>query len=524
MKLEHAPICEAGITPALLARWQDGALSVAEAERVRAHVAGCVACQKRLTDYAGIRRAFAAQPAPEPNVGGWSALRSRIERPDARRPVRSVGRGRLWQRAAALAAVLFLIAGFAGVLISRAGTSSSGAAGDVSVSRCPGIHAVPAAAISPSSPSVYFRVSLGSLGQLASNLYAFSPTDGVIRWCDRFASTRHFGCPPAQSCPLLGLVAIGQPLASGDSVYVCVGDGASNTAETLALSARDGAVRWSRQTGCQLVSMPFEDNAAPVYANGVLYSGSYALRASDGHVLWRSSIAESFAGVAGDLVYAYSLSRNAVYALDAATGAIRWTYTTSPLSLASVPAVTSSTVYVTGLVGDEAPGPSPAWTPNPAFAPTQPDLFALDATTGTLRWHAAVAPIAGAALEYGGLVYIGARDAVSALDAATGNVRWRLPLPLHAASTARLDAAGALYFSADGVYAVNAATGRLRWHTPLGYDQSISFGDVVLLDDRLFVARSDGSGRGMLYALDLRTGRVVWQVGGLGQPGAPTTG
>lgn len=524
MKLEHASICDGGVTPALLTRWQDGTLGVAEAKRIRAHVASCAACQARLADYEVIRHAFAAQPVPNPAVDGWRTLHDRIERPEARRPVRSVSGGHLWQRAAALAAVLLLVAGFAGVLISRSGLSGTGALGGISVSHCLDIHAVPADARPPSDPSVYLGVSLGSLGQLASNLYAFSPANGTIRWCDRFAFTQRFSCPAAHFCPAPPLPLVGQPLAIGDSVYVCAGDGASNTAETFAVSARDGTVRWSRQTGCQLVSMPFGDNAAPVYASGVLYSGSYALRASDGHVLWRSTMAESFAGVAGGFAYAYSLSRDAVYALDTATGTVRWTYSTSPLSLASVPAVTPRTVYVTGLVGDEAPGPDPSFTPNPAFAPTQPDLVALDATTGTRRWRAAVGPIAGVALESNGLVYIGARDAFSALDAATGNVRWRLPLSSHAASTARLDAAGALYFSGDGVYAVDAAIGRPRWHTPLGYDQSISFGDVVLLNGRLFVARSDGTGRGTLYALDPRSGRVLWQIGGLGQPGALTAG
>lgn len=445
-------------------------------------------------------------------------LAMKLERDSGRAggTVRRMGLKR-WQGAVALVVIALLIAGFVRVLTGRLGTSGAG-----TVQTCADVQSAHAAG-DAGGQAVYISAFLGSSPD--SVLYAFSPSDGALRWCDRFALTHGGSCPLDMSCPAPPSTLLGEPLAADDTVYVCA-DPETQHGTLYALDARDGSVRWSRQTDCAVVSMPFGDSATPVAGGGVVYSGAYALRAADGHVLWRSGVAESFAAVQGGVVYAYSPSRNAVYALSATDGAVRWSYTLNA-PLAGVPSATPNTVYAVDLVGDEAPGPigpNPTATPDPRFAPTQPDLFVLDAATGALRWKAAVGPLGGAsAVESGGAVYITSRGGLHALDAATGTARWSLTLPALGTSTVRLDA-GTLYVADDGVYAVNAADGAIRWHEVLGFNQSISFSDVVLMGGRLFVARVDGSGQGTLYALDAHTGAVVWQRDSLGELGAPVVG
>ena len=76
-------------------------------------------------------------------------------------------------------------------------------------------------------------------------------------------------------------------------------------------------------------------NSSPAVANGVVYVGSddnnvYALNASTGALLWSyttGSTVVSSPAVANGVVYVGSSDDN-VYALNASTGALLWSYTT----------------------------------------------------------------------------------------------------------------------------------------------------------------------------------------------------
>lgn len=163
------PACGLGLTAATLSAWRDNALSAAEAERVRAHVAGCDACRGRLAEYDSISRALHARWIPEPDERLWLAMRAGMAaRPAGRRPLSlTPNPKRTWRSLAAVAAMLLLVAGFAQALrvVSR---------GHVITTKTPTATEAPVSTLSwQAAPG---QGALTSAGGRAS--FATAPSDG----------------------------------------------------------------------------------------------------------------------------------------------------------------------------------------------------------------------------------------------------------------------------------------------------------------------------------------------------------
>jgi outer membrane protein assembly factor BamB len=243
------------------------------------------------------------------------------------------------------------------------------------------------------------------------------------------------------------------------------------------------SLRWSYTTG------NFVDS--PAVAGGTVYIGSdddkvYALNAATGRLRWSYSTAgavESSPAVAGGTVYIGSFDHK-VYALNAATGHLRWSYSTAG-AVVSRPAVAAGTVYV-GSFDDR--------------------VYALNAATGHLRWsYTTGSDVYSSPAVAGGTVYIGSEDDnVYALNAATGRLRWSFKTGRGVYSSPVV-AGGTVYAGStdDTVYALDAATGRLRWSYPTGDYVNSSpalAGGVVYI----------GSNDNRVYALDAATGHLRW--------------
>lgn len=242
------------------------------------------------------------------------------------------------------------------------------------------------------------------------------------------------------------------PAIANGVVYIGSSDGAFS-----ALDASTGAVRWQDQiSGWQ--------EAAPVVANGVVYvsttSGLVALDASTGVLRWRpqpgSNPSFSSPVVANGVVYANSEVGQSVYALDAGTGAVRWQFT-APFPTAgefpAAPAVEHGVVYA-------------VFVHNGAFATPTSSLYALDTTTGAVRWsvHDRMNAYSAPAVA-DGVIYLSALGrAVIALDARTGAVRWHFSTDVAGGSVPTV-ANGVVYIGcSDGaVDALDAGTGTQRW-------------------------------------------------------------
>jgi outer membrane protein assembly factor BamB len=397
-----------------------------------------------------------------------------------------------------------IVLGMAGCAPNTAGSASQSplSSRGYALKRCDG-QPVPAniAAAPAAPPSVY-------AGSVGGNLYAFSAQNGSVRWCDQFSITQKFSCPPGGHCPPPPVAQVGKPLLAGNVVYVCV---SGYGGVIYALNASDGSLRWPRESGGQIVSIPFADYAQPLLVNGLLYSGKDALDPASGAIRWQMPMDATIGAVANGVIYAYT--EDSVYALSAGSGVIRWQYKLSA-PIGNRPTVAGGKVYVGDINGDSSP-----------YTPGQPDTHALNASNGTLLWSYPTGVIASSsAVVSNGLVYIGSfESAFYALDAATGTLRWRYQTGTSVESTPVV-MSGVVYFTSDGAYALNAANGAQLWHNALESSQSTCSTESTLLNGVMYLGQTDGTGVSTLYALDTSTGNMLWQHGGINQLSPPVAG
>jgi outer membrane protein assembly factor BamB len=136
----------------------------------------------------------------------------------------------------------------------------------------------------------------------------------------------------------LGTGILGSPAVANGIVYV------DNANGVFALDARTGAERWVYRSGDG-------DNGSPSVVDGTLYFGSsglIALNAATGQYKWRHDtggyIDLSSPAVANGTVYIGATDGN-VYAINADTGALRWTYATA-WNIESSPAVAGGVDFI----------------------------------------------------------------------------------------------------------------------------------------------------------------------------------
>jgi outer membrane protein assembly factor BamB len=292
---------------------------------------------------------------------------------------------------------------------------------------------------------------------------------------------------------------ISSPAVVGDVVYIASTDGS-----LYAVNRADGSQKWKFDSKGPIAS-------SPAVAGGVVIVSSvdgliYGVDAATGASKWtfktkgeRRFTAPGIHGaipntermpdpfdvflsspvVANGVAYIGSGDQN-VYALDAATGALKWTFATGDVVHAS-PAVANGVVYIG------------SWDRN---------LYAIDASNGRERWRYTTGNdttiynqigIASSAAVAGGLVFVGGRDGhFHVVDAATGQLKWK-----HnnrggwtIASPAVKD--GIVYFpTSDGTRfkALEAATGNVKFDLQ---NKAVSFSSPALAGNVAFYGTSDG--------------------------------
>jgi outer membrane protein assembly factor BamB len=196
-----------------------------------------------------------------------------------------------------------------------------------------------------------------------------------------------------------------------------------------------------------------------------------------------------------------------VQALDAGTGAVRWSYTGGHTDFGDPPELC--------VAGDAV------------VANTGGRLVALDGTTGAERWSYKDAAFYTSPAFGAGLVCTGSNQLVAgnttvlAVDAATGKARWRTASdsPSNVTRTRMTVARGVVYrygWDGHGVVALELATGRQLWSASGGVtDHGLP---LMVSGDTVYSTTTDVVSRTMI-ALDAATGANRWTFTAAGNTG-----
>ncbi|MFC9969768.1 PQQ-binding-like beta-propeller repeat protein [Spirillospora sp. NPDC127200] len=270
----------------------------------------------------------------------------------------------------------------------------------------------------------------------------------------------------------------------------------------LALDARTGALRWSRDIGSGIRL------SAQVAGDVVVVHESYSMRgleARTGAQRWsvpvKGGTVSGFFTAANGLVYLAGEQDHVpgLLVLDAATGRVRRHHRTIA-SVEGAPVLANGVLYYGGGL----------------------EVFAVDPATGRRLWRRDVGEEATGTPEVAdGLLHITRIDsAVVTLDARTGRPRWRAAT---SASPADKDAGGGrltvhertVYAAdpGDRLHAFDAATGKKRWDHWMGGGKG---GDIGTVDAFHLMPAVIGRtacvvGGDLVVGLDTATGRPLWR-------------
>ncbi len=262
------------------------------------------------------------------------------------------------------------------------------------------------------------EISQSSLQPL-TGFTALRASDGAVLWQDTAPASR----PIRYSNPLV----TPRTILFESSLYQL--DGVAGDMEFLAADATTGQTTWVTMIhqGPNAVQRDFVAGTSAAYITTYDTARQRqeieALRLTDGKVLWRADVDPTngmlgLTGSGGVLAW----TQTQVIALNVASGKTLWTVGRNASASADVtlqaagdePVVHANTMYFTAEVGNTYP--------------QQPMVYAVDTASGKLRWTYHLPTSVGVALQWkNDKVYIlDGENGVTALDAATGAVRWRL--------------------------------------------------------------------------------------------------
>jgi outer membrane protein assembly factor BamB len=307
---------------------------------------------------------------------------------------------------------------------------------------------------------------------------------------------------------------IASPAVDGDTIYA-----PSTAGKLYAVDRATGTKKWELDLKTRLTS-------SPAVAEGVVYLAAYdgnfyAVDAAAGKVKWQFKTGgeKRFSGrhlhgmqpasetmpdpfdcwlsspvVWGGAVYFGSGDHN-VYALDAATGTLKWKFETGDVVHAS-PAIDGGVLFVG------------SWDRN---------FYALDAATGKEKWRFKTGEdadmhnqegIQSSAAVADGMVFFGCRDAhLYALDEKTGAKKWAFGTKGSWVVGSPAVSKGEVFFATSDtamLYAADAKTGAIEYG--VGFNGWPVFSSPAIAGDMLYV----GSAEGKLGAVHIPSGRLAW--------------
>jgi outer membrane protein assembly factor BamB len=306
-----------------------------------------------------------------------------------------------------------------------------------------------------SSPAIANGVVF--IGSLDGSLYAIDQETGQQKW----------KTDPTDS------IASSPAVANGIVYYL------SYDRALYAVAADTGAVKWLFATSGE---RRFEAK------------GLHGLAPTDQNIADPMDVFLSSPAVWNGRVY-FGSSDGHVYAVDAKSGVLQWSFQTKDIVHAS-PAIANNTVYIG------------SW---------DSCLYALDAETGAEKWRFKTGedPIMHNQVGFqsspavvDGTVYVGCRDGhVYAVEATTGAKKWDYSTSQSWVNGTPAVRDGIAYVGTSDTHrfhALDAKTGRLLW---VFDSKGLIFGSAALAGDLAYV----GSFNGRLFAIDTKSGQLAWQ-------------
>ena len=272
-----------------------------------------------------------------------------------------------------------------------------------------------------------------------------------------------------------GGLIISSPAIANGLAYVGSTDG-----NLYAIDLNSGAMKWKFETKARVVS-------SPTVAGGLVYFSSY-----DG---W-------------------------FYAVDALTGKLKWKFKNAGERRFAATHIHGSLPAAETMPDPfDCYLSSPAvWNGNVYFGSGDGNIYALDAATGNIKWrfHTGDVVHASPAIS-GGTLFIGSWDSYFyAIDAASGKEKWRFKTgvdpDIHNQVGIQSSAAvadGTVYFGCrdSNLYALDAVTGKKRWSFSTKSSWVIS--SPAVLKGRVYFATSDTA---LFYALDAGSGKEIFSL------------
>ena len=279
---------------------------------------------------------------------------------------------------------------------------------------------------------------------------------------------------------------------------------ATGRARVVGLDPVTGTVLWTVPRADGPLGTPAVDTAIGTHGVVVFTEGDVAAKSAVAALdpstqdrIWTTPVSDVVIGaptLVSGTVYLGARDRS-VYAIDAASGKVRWKRITSG-SVNTSPAVSGALVFVTSQ--DEQTGKA--------------RLAALDVSTGRSRWSYSPTRLAlriSSPTVGGDRVYVGFNDqSVRAFSLSDGRLLWSEAVRASFSPLSTLAFAGGSVYVVDnlgGVYRFEAGTGHRVWDYQFPAD--VTWGSPLVAGRAVYVGMDDGT----VAALDSGTGHLVWQ-------------
>jgi len=213
--------------------------------------------------------------------------------------------------------------------------------------------------------------------------------------------------------------------------------------------------------------------------------------------------------IAYETVYIHS-NDDYLYAIDTNNGKLRWKFKTigHESDISSAPAIAEGVVFF---------GTDYYSSFDSGYDDPKGYFYALDAATGKLKWEYPTGHSAESSpVVDNGCVYFGS-DGIYALDTKDGKLKWKydtfriigLPLLISGENLYYPDYCNDAFPHGVCIYAIDAATGKLKWKQAISDENIVNQFPSLLSANGLVIVANPGK-TGYVYALDALDGDIKW--------------